>query len=275
LRDPQGVAREIGDVCATVGFFYVKNHGVPGTWSNACTRPRGSSSTADREKAAPERRQLGRNVARLHPAVPRERRPEQHPRPQEAFDFGVHHEDVSPFFGPNSMPSGSELPGFKETCDEYHGAMMALARRLVSAFRPESRPSGGLPRGDAARPDHDPAPPPLPIREARSPRRRSGSYEHRRRERRDPPPMTIDGAHLADAVAAAPRLGDDAHPFRDVEARAPEVHGATTATRFRSQFDRRGLVPEAMQPIRERADPARGVAEEGPPATRCRSACCR
>jgi len=27
--DPDGVAREIGDVCETVGFFYVKNHGVP------------------------------------------------------------------------------------------------------------------------------------------------------------------------------------------------------------------------------------------------------
>ena len=59
------------------------------------------------------------------------------------------------------------------------------------------------------------------------------THEHRRRERRDPPPMTIDGAHLAEAVAAAPQLGDDAHPFRDVEARAPEVHGVTPAPRFR------------------------------------------
>ena len=27
--EPQGVARKIGDVCEQVGFFYVKNHGVP------------------------------------------------------------------------------------------------------------------------------------------------------------------------------------------------------------------------------------------------------
>jgi isopenicillin N synthase-like dioxygenase len=26
--DPEGVARKIGEVCETVGFFYVKNHGV-------------------------------------------------------------------------------------------------------------------------------------------------------------------------------------------------------------------------------------------------------
>lgn len=41
---------------------------------------------------------------------------------------------MSPFFGPNLMPEKSELPGFQETCDEYHEAMIALARKLVSAF---------------------------------------------------------------------------------------------------------------------------------------------
>ncbi len=32
------------------------------------------------------------------------------------------------------MPTESELPGFKKTCESYHGAMMALVRKLVSAF---------------------------------------------------------------------------------------------------------------------------------------------
>ena len=38
---------------------------------------------------------------------------------------------MSPFFGPNQMPS--EFPEFKETCEAYHGAMMTLARKLISA----------------------------------------------------------------------------------------------------------------------------------------------
>ena len=133
--DPQGVARKIGDVCEKVGFFYVKNHGVPMDLVN-----RMYSATRhffDLPFEVKQRLNVANSGPTLRGYIPpygENADPNNTRDLKEAFDFGVHQEDVSPFFGPNLMPSESDLPEFKETCEAYHSAMMALARELVSAF---------------------------------------------------------------------------------------------------------------------------------------------
>jgi isopenicillin N synthase-like dioxygenase len=50
---------------------------------------------------------------------------------KECFDFGQHDDSVSPFFGPNPMP---EKPvRFKKIFEDYHQAMLNLARKLIGA----------------------------------------------------------------------------------------------------------------------------------------------
>jgi isopenicillin N synthase-like dioxygenase len=133
--DPQGVAREVGEVCENVGFFYVKNHGIP------TDLVQGMYSATRQFFDLPFEVKQRLNVANSGPTlrgyIPpygENADPNNTRDLKEAFDYGVDQEDVSPFFGPNLMPSESELPGFKETCEAYHSAMMALARKLVSAF---------------------------------------------------------------------------------------------------------------------------------------------
>ena len=79
-----------------------------------------------------------------------------------------------------------------------------------------------------------------------------GTDERRGRERGDPPAVATDGAHLPEVVAVAPELGDDAHPLRHVEARAPEVHGVAAAAGRRGLLDQRRPLSEAVQPVGQR-----------------------
>lgn len=133
--DPRGIARKIGDVCEQVGFFYVKNHGVP------MDLVAGMYSATRRFFDLPLETKQRLNVAHSGPTlrgyIPpygENADPNNSRDLKEAFDFGLHQEEVSRFFGPNPMPSEAELPGFKDTCEAYHSAMMALARKLVGAF---------------------------------------------------------------------------------------------------------------------------------------------
>lgn len=131
--DPEGVARTIGKVCEEVGFFYVKNHGVP---KDLVER---MYSVTQQFFDLPMEAKQRLNVAKSGPTVrgyippyAENADPGKSIDFKEAFDYGVDEEEVSPFFGPNLMPE--ELPEFKKTCEEYHDAMMALGRKLVSAF---------------------------------------------------------------------------------------------------------------------------------------------
>ena len=130
--DPQGVAERIGEICEEVGFFYVKNHGVPrdlveGMYAAA----EGLFNLPFEVKQRLNVANSGQTLRGYIPTYGENVDPENTRDYKECFDFGAHQEEVSPFFGPNQMPS--EVPGFKETCEAYHGAMMTLARKLISA----------------------------------------------------------------------------------------------------------------------------------------------
>lgn len=131
--DPQGVAERIGKVCEEVGFFYIKNHGVP------AAQIEGMYRAAEDFFALPFEAKQRLNVATTGdvlrgyiPTYGENADPENSRDFKEAFDYGAPGEEVSRFFGPNPMPE--ELPGFKEVCEAYHDTMMDLARKLVSAI---------------------------------------------------------------------------------------------------------------------------------------------
>jgi isopenicillin N synthase-like dioxygenase len=51
---------------------------------------------------------------------------------KECFDCGAHYDEVSPFFGPNQMPSA--LPQFEKVAEDYHSSVLALARMLIGGI---------------------------------------------------------------------------------------------------------------------------------------------
>ncbi len=131
--DPQSVAARVGEVCEQVGFFYVKNHGVPRDLVDAMYEA--TQRFFDLPFEAKQRLSVIGSGPTLRGYVPTygENVDPEHTRDfKECFDFGAHSEEVSPFFGPNQMPA--DLPGFEEICTSYHDAMMSLARKLVSAI---------------------------------------------------------------------------------------------------------------------------------------------
>jgi isopenicillin N synthase-like dioxygenase len=131
--DPEGVARKIGKACEEVGFFSIKNHGIPQDLIDRMYQA--TEQFFELPAEVKERLHVANSGQTLRGYIPpygENADPENTRDLKEAFDFGVHGEEVSPFFGPNLMPA--ELPEFKDVCEEYHDAMMALARKLVSAF---------------------------------------------------------------------------------------------------------------------------------------------
>lgn len=131
--DPQGVAKKIGKICEEVGFFYVKNHGVSKDLVERMYRAAEDFFNLPIE--VKQRLNVANSGLTLRGYIPTYAEnvdPENTRDLKEVFEFGEHQDEVSPFFGPNPMPS--ELPEFKETCESYHSAMLKLARKLVSAI---------------------------------------------------------------------------------------------------------------------------------------------
>lgn len=131
--DPQGVSQKIGEVCTTIGFFYIKNHGVS---MDLIERMHTMSERFfDLPFEAKNRLNIAESGKTLRGYIPMYAEnvdPDNTRDFKECFDFGAHGAEVSPFFGPNPMPS--EIPEFRETCESYHEAMMTLARSLIGAI---------------------------------------------------------------------------------------------------------------------------------------------
>lgn len=131
--DPESVARQIGEICEGVGFFYVVNHGV----DRELVSKMYHMTEAFFDLPEDEKNQLnvansGETLRGYIPLYGENVDPENTRDVKEGFDFAQHEEEVSPFFGPNQMPS--QIPDFKGVCEQYHEAMLTLARQLTKGI---------------------------------------------------------------------------------------------------------------------------------------------
>lgn len=131
--DPRKVSRQIGETCEKVGFFYIKNHGVSRALIDAMyAQTKGFFAMPFDKKNKLNVVNSGPTLRGYIPMYAENVDPENTRDFKECFDYGAHYDEVSPFFGANLMPT--ELPKFSDVCDAYHGAMLDLARQLISAI---------------------------------------------------------------------------------------------------------------------------------------------
>nr|WP_319554358.1 2-oxoglutarate and iron-dependent oxygenase domain-containing protein [uncultured Vibrio sp.] len=131
--NPAAVARQIGEVCKNVGFFYVTNHGV----ASALVEKTYDMAKRFFELSEEEKNQLnvansGETLRGYIPLYGENVDPENTRDVKEGFDYAKHEEQVSPFFGPNQMPH--QIADFKDICEKYHSAMLTLAHQLIGGI---------------------------------------------------------------------------------------------------------------------------------------------
>ena len=133
-----GIAREIGEACRSIGFFYVVNHGVPADLMRAAFAQSAAffaRPLAQKQALAIERVGGNRGYSGLrHEALD----PKRGADLKEAFNIGL---DLAPddpeivarapFRTLNAWP---ETPGFKTTLLAYFEACSALAGAIHRAF---------------------------------------------------------------------------------------------------------------------------------------------
>jgi isopenicillin N synthase-like dioxygenase len=134
------VAAALRDACANVGFFYIKNHGIPQTLIDSMF------AEAERFFAIPPEDKKAVHVKQSPSLVGYVGMEEENADPavskgdiHEGFDFIA--EDVDTAFGfmegdfrktGNQWPAN--LPGFREVMTEYSVAVRLLVRRMFAAF---------------------------------------------------------------------------------------------------------------------------------------------
>jgi isopenicillin N synthase-like dioxygenase len=136
------VARRIGEACRNIGFFYIVNHGVPAELvarvyaesKRFFDLPATQKAKIAIEKSACHRGYFMLGGENLDPA-----KQKQAGDLKEGIkigrDLGADHPLVqakTPLHGPNQWPAN--LPGWRETMQEYYEAMEALGRQLMRAF---------------------------------------------------------------------------------------------------------------------------------------------
>lgn len=131
--NPQKVAKEIGHICENIGFLYIKNHGVPKSLiEEAYELSEEFFSQPFEEKEKLNIVHSGEVLRGYIPMYSENADPKNTRDFKECFEFGHHYDEVSPFFGPNPMPS--QVARFREVFEQYHDEMMKLARKLISAI---------------------------------------------------------------------------------------------------------------------------------------------
>jgi isopenicillin N synthase-like dioxygenase len=132
-ENPLLVASQIGEACEKVGFFYIKNHGVEQQLIDEMyTLTKRFFKLAPEEKNKLNIVNSGLTLRGYIPMYAENVDPANTRDFKECFDYGAHYDEVSPFFGPNQMPSG--LPQFETVAEAYHGAVLALARMLIGGI---------------------------------------------------------------------------------------------------------------------------------------------
>ena len=134
------VGDAVRHACIDVGFFYIRNHGVPQATVDETFRQMA------RFFALPEHAKR-----RIHASNSRYFRgysglyQEQHDAttdycaPHEVIDFGRENApgeppecEASPLYGPNLWPA--DMPGFREAVEAYYAAMLEASNALLRAF---------------------------------------------------------------------------------------------------------------------------------------------
>jgi isopenicillin N synthase-like dioxygenase len=137
--DRQGVADRIGQACRNVGFLYLTNHGIPAALVDA------AMAQSRRFFALPDARKMAIHIARspahrgYFPFFGENNDPKNARDLKEGFDLARDLPADDPrvlagkaLHGPNVWPA--DLPGFRETIEQYYAALMALAGQLMQAF---------------------------------------------------------------------------------------------------------------------------------------------
>ena len=131
--DPHKVSRQIGETCEKVGFFYIRNHGVPRDLIDAMyAQTKEFFAMPFDQKNQLNVVHSGPTLRGYIPMYAENVDPENTRDFKECFDYGAHDDEVSPFFGANLMPA--EPAQFSDVCEAYHHAMLELARKLISAI---------------------------------------------------------------------------------------------------------------------------------------------
>jgi isopenicillin N synthase-like dioxygenase len=132
------VAAEIGAACGDVGFFYIKNHGVPADLINRIDRQARAffALPLDKKMAIPATREHYRGyVASRALGRGQYGKPDLFEGFKMQLDLGPDDPDVrakKPLHQPNKWPA--DLPDFRATANEYWAAMTALSHELLRAF---------------------------------------------------------------------------------------------------------------------------------------------
>ncbi len=135
----QAVADALCRACVQVGFFYVKNHGVP----QAVIDQAFAQSRQFFGRSLDEKMQVHISKSPNHrgyvPLLEENTDPTADGDLHEALDFALdvpaHDPDVlagKSLYGPNVWPAG--LPGFREPIDRYYWELYELGRKIFRAF---------------------------------------------------------------------------------------------------------------------------------------------
>lgn len=136
------VARELGEACRGLGFFYIANHGIPQALIRRTleqARRFFALPAAVKEEIAIETSACHRGWFRLGGENLDPEKQRQAGDLKEGIKIGrdlpPDHPLVLaglPLHGPNQWPAG--LPGWREAMQDYYDALSALARQILQAF---------------------------------------------------------------------------------------------------------------------------------------------
>ncbi len=137
----QARAAELRRACTEIGFFYIKNHGVPQALIDATFAecPRFFGLPLPEKMAIHVRNSV--NSSGYTPLLEENTDPTARGDLHEAFDIAHELPETEPeraaaarYHGANQWPAAASLPGFRDAIETYYAAMHALGHRLFAAF---------------------------------------------------------------------------------------------------------------------------------------------
>lgn len=141
LAGDDAPAEAIGQACREIGFFYIKNHGIPQELIDSVyesARQFFSLAPAEKEKTAIEHSTSHRGWFRIGGENLDPAKQQQAGDFKEGFKIGrdlpLDHARVKaglPLHGPNLWP---DLPGWREVMQDYYDRQVELGKTLLGAF---------------------------------------------------------------------------------------------------------------------------------------------